>query len=218
MLQAFLLLRSLYMCILKLASAPTTPTSSGDIAQCVVDSSLSQFTEYADVSDKYTVGKCHVSMHIPEHITLLLTCPTGKPITMGGRHCFASCVLVPTFDPAEFARTGSIVHNTSAPPSRQASPAGGHSSRAKTPGSRSPKKPLSLVRRLSLTPPAPVDTGNDTALKTPERPRKVGEVYFIYDELKTLLLSVPFKRLDSGKCQSVIRDVNMKKLITVFVV
>ena len=187
------------MCILKLASSPNATTTSGDIAQSVMDSSLSQFGEYSDVSDKYTVGRCTVSTLFIRTLSRNILCSTGKTIAMSGRHCFASCVLLPAFDPAEFARTGSIVNLSCEPPSNQASPAGSRGSRVNTPSSRSPKRQSSMARRLSLTPPAPVDSTNDTTLKTPERPRKIGEVYFIYDELKTLLLSVPFKKLDCGE-------------------
>jgi hypothetical protein len=39
---------------------------------------------------------------------------------------------------------------------------------------------------------------NLSSEKTPERVHKFGEVYFINDELNTLLLTVPLKKLDSG--------------------
>lgn len=39
---------------------------------------------------------------------------------------------------------------------------------------------------------------NLSSEKTPERIHKFGEVYFINDELNTLLLTVPLKKLDSG--------------------
>ncbi len=113
---------------------------------------------------------------------------------MGGRHCFASCVLLPVFDPAEFAKTGSIMPATpTESPSHQSTPGSG--SRRNL--SLSPKK-SSIGRRLSLTTTPPPSSLEDGVIKSAERPRKVGEVYFIYDDLKTLLLSVPFKRLDSG--------------------
>jgi hypothetical protein len=41
-------------------------------------------------------------------------------------------------------------------------------------------------------------TPNLSIEKTPERIHKFGEVYFINDELNTLLLTVPLKKLDSG--------------------
>ena len=118
---------------------------------------------------------------------------------MGGRHCYASCVLLPVFDPIEFAKTGTI-QQISESVSQLSTPGSRRSSLSPAKGSgKSPKK-SSFARRVSLgrsstPPPSAVE---EKSLKTPERPRKVGEVYFIYDELKTLLLSVPFKRLDSG--------------------
>lgn len=107
---------------------------------------------------------------------------------MAGRHCYAAKLISPTLELGEFAKTGLISSLTPSTESQSSTP-------QSTPGRRSSLTPIRLTppmgSRSSLNLTA-------SAEKTPEKIHKFGEVYFINDELDTLLLTVPLKKLDSG--------------------
>lgn len=117
---------------------------------------------------------------------------------MSGRHCFPATIISPVLDLAEFAKSGKFVSSATATSSNDnASPSPSTSSSTR----RSSLSPInsfsSLNRRTSLGTPNS-DTKSNSFKLTPERNYKIGEVYFISDEINTFLLTVPIKRLDSG--------------------
>jgi hypothetical protein len=110
---------------------------------------------------------------------------------MGSRHCFPATILSPSLDLSDFSKNGQISSLSVRTESINTTP-------QSTPGRRSSLSPMSLTppvgRRGSLT----LSPTTSTEKKTPDRPRKIGEVFFIYDEINTLLLTVPVKKNDSG--------------------
>jgi hypothetical protein len=109
---------------------------------------------------------------------------------MSGRHCYAAKVISPSLELAEYAKTGHLSSLTTPPTTTSESAS---STPQSTPTRRSSLSPI------RLTPP--MARLNFTSDKSPALDRvvhKFGEVYFINDEINTLLMAVPLKKLDSG--------------------
>jgi hypothetical protein len=105
---------------------------------------------------------------------------------MSGRHCYAAKVISPSLELAEYAKTGLVSSLTAA-----ASTTDSASSTPQTTPNR--RSSLSPIRLNFSTSPGPEKS------PTPDRlVHKFGEVYFINDEINTLLMAVPLKKLDSG--------------------
>lgn len=105
---------------------------------------------------------------------------------MAGRHCYASKLISPSLELGEFAKTGLISSLSSSTDSQASTP-------KSTPGRRSSLSPIRLTPPMGSSKSLSLSTE-----KTPEKMHKFGEIYFINDEVNTLLLAVPLKKLDSG--------------------
>lgn len=89
-------------------------------------------------------------------------------VTMMGRQCLPACIISPALEAAEMSLT---------PPPRAAS------MRLSRGATSSP-----LPRRTSIAEP----------VKTPERVKKIGEVYFVLDETMVLITLPDKTKLDKG--------------------